>query len=93
MIPSFVYLIRCGETDYYKIGVSDNPVERLANLQSANPIELHLIATCGFDSKLAAIRAEQDSHRNLAKYNVRGEWFEFKPKTVSQLIHDMLVAN
>jgi hypothetical protein len=40
---SHMYFIQQGTTGPIKIGVSNNPYQRLANLQTANPYKLRLL--------------------------------------------------
>lgn len=69
----FVYLLRLGDTDFYKVGVSKDVQNRIADLQTATPFELRLI---GFIEQSDALRVERDIHRALAGRRVRNEWFK-----------------
>ena len=42
-MKKYVYLIRLGDTDVYKIGFSKNPKTRIKYLQTANPYTLTLV--------------------------------------------------
>ncbi len=88
----FVYLIQCGDLPYYKVGISESPHERLANLQEANPQTLSLLLTCGFPGKIEAYNAEQAVHRELWDCNIHGEWFELTSKQIEILKCDMIKA-
>ena len=92
-IDCYVYLIRCGDSSFYKIGVSENPIERLRDLQAATPYPLSLVVTCNFASKIVARQAETDAHRQLDKHRMNGEWFDLTPKMAQQLKYDMIVAS
>ena len=67
-----MYFILAVGGDQVKIGLSDNPAERLAQLQVGNAYPLSL---------LGAIRAnaskEKELHRQLAAHAMSGEWFRF----------------
>ena len=89
---TFVYLIRCGTLPYYKIGISDNPQERLEALQVANPLRLYLLMTCGFPTKVAAKLAESNVHLSLSAQNIWNEWFELSKEQVECLKCDMIKA-
>ena len=89
---TYVYLIRCSDLPYYKIGLTTNLLERLEALQTANPLPLTIVCTCGFSSFGAARRAECDCHRTLAKERMHGEWFQLTPEQVAQLRCDMALA-
>ena len=90
---SYVYLIRCGDTNYYKVGISENPNERLVCLQASNPHPLTVVALCLVGCKAEATRVEGETHRNLSKYHVQGEWFELPDDVVAQLTMDMAYAS
>ena len=40
VLPSYVYIINCQSTQYYKIGVALNVKERLKGMQGSNPHKL-----------------------------------------------------
>jgi len=73
---AYVYLIRCLETPFYKIGVSKNVGARLTSLQAACPLELQIIHT--FAPKHPR-RIEYTLHQMFDKRRYRGEWFELEP--------------
>ena len=70
----FVYLIRGGA--FCKIGSSNNPLERLKELQVGNPFDLELVsAFCG-------TRADETHLHNRFKHRKtrsldKGEWFKW----------------
>lgn len=65
-----VYFIQVGDAGLVKIGVSSNPLVRLASLQTSHSDELRLIGTMpGKRSK------ERELHDRFASLRVRGEWF------------------
>jgi T5orf172 domain len=68
-----IYLIRAGGTNYVKIGRSNNPIKRLADLQPYNPETLWIAAL------LPEHRPEIENilHKEFAKYRIRprNEWF------------------
>lgn len=66
-----VYFIEAVGLDLIKIGFARNVSQRLADLQSASPVELRLLgimSSCG-------VVTEREIHRTLASHRVRGEWF------------------
>ena len=76
-----IYFIRSGE--YVKIGRSSNPLGRLRQVQTGNPVQGELLAVCpGGRNEEAAI------HRAFAEYKVSGEWFRATPK-LNALIEDI----
>ena len=70
---SWVYFITSGP--WLKIGVSDNVDARMANLQTASPVKLKLVAKVGCRSKAEAFALEKKLHSNLRSYRAEGEWF------------------
>lgn len=85
----YVYLIQCGDSNYYKIGVSENVCERVKSLQMANPFTLRLIIVASFGSQEAARSAETDAHHSLRDSRIHGEWFELTPLQAAQLTLEM----
>lgn len=76
---SKVYLLRAGDTNYYKIGfTTKDPHERLASLQTGNPLPLTLVAHW-----YGTVADERRLHGILEPYRKEGEWFEL---TVANLL-------
>lgn len=68
---TFIYFIQAGGSDGpIKIGVSNAPHLRLAELQTGMPNELVLLATRHGNN-----RAEKELHQRFAADRIRGEWF------------------
>ena len=55
-----------------KIGFSNNPQERLCELQTANPLKLKLIGTLN-----GSYPTESELHKVFKKFHIRGEWFRY----------------
>jgi len=85
-----MYLIRCGDSSYYKVGIAENPHERLATLQIGCPYILAIVMTCCFSSRSVAQKAEGQTHANLKAYNVQSEWFDLTEAQAETLQHDMI---
>ena len=67
-----VYFIQEGNSGPIKIGQTfGSPLDRLTQLQTGNPRELHLLGVmhghCG---------DEEEIHRQFAGVHLRGEWFQ-----------------
>lgn len=79
----YVYLIATKPGEHceapVKIGVSANPEARLANLQTACPYELTLMAKLSFPSRELAQSFEGCFHRMERSHRLRGEWFDIPP--------------
>lgn len=69
----YVYLIRMERTHFYKIGKSNDPHGRLANMQTASPYKLHLLHVFKADNATAA---EESLHARLHGTKREGEWFK-----------------
>lgn len=67
-IVSSTYVVRAGHAGPVKIGRSKDPVNRIAELQTACAEQLVLLHIVPFD-------IEGKLHRRLAAWRVRGEWF------------------
>lgn len=72
-IKKYLYLIRCNSTDFYKIGLSKTPEERLQELQTGCPYPLTLIYKKAFRK---AIKVERLLHKKYRNKRKTGEWFE-----------------
>lgn len=82
----FVYLLKTGE--FYKIGKTFNIKKRVSSIQTANPNKIELIA---YKESGDAFSDEQEVHKLLKDYRVRGEWFKLPEELVSSLKLDLQV--
>lgn len=67
----YMYLIQKGYGSI-KIGVSDDPEERLRVLQTGNHGALHLIAKFPFTTRTEAMAMEKDFHRRFSDFRLKG---------------------
>jgi hypothetical protein len=72
-LKGFVYLIKYGSSNLYKIGLSKNPKERLKQLQSAIPENLFLLHTIEASNMM---ELEAYFHQMFSHCRARSEWFE-----------------
>lgn len=72
-IGDFVYVIE-GEHGHVKIGVSRDPVARLATLQTGSSVPIGLVWREFAGDR--ALEIEQEAHAMLARYRLAGEWFD-----------------
>jgi hypothetical protein len=72
--PQYVYLIQKNTESIYKIGISENPLKRLKQLQTGNSARLHLIKVFPVENARAI---EKRLHRLLMfhRCSPSGEWF------------------
>lgn len=71
---TYLYFIQRGY-GCFKIGVSDNPETRLAQLQTASDKPLRLVAKFPMPSRAAAFDLEKQLHTEYAYLRLNGEWF------------------
>lgn len=69
----FVYLIRCEENNYYKIGVTKNIQRRLKQIQTGSPDKIYLVEK--YESNYS-YKIEKALHGFLSHYHRNNEWFE-----------------
>jgi hypothetical protein len=72
LLDRYVYLIQCTETGNKKIGVSKDPLKRLASLQTSNAGKLEIVFKVRAKD---AYRLEKDAHSKFASHRKHGEWF------------------
>lgn len=70
---SFIYIIREEGKGRLKIGISNNPENRLKTLQTGSAEDLTLLYTSLVCSN--AMDIEANVHEHFKDYHVRGEWF------------------
>ena len=75
----YVYLIHDLYNNTYKIGVTNNLVKRMNNLQTGNVCKLKLIESFKTDYPY---RLETMLHRSLEQYRENNEWFSLPENIV-----------
>lgn len=81
-----VYILSCG--DLIKIGVTNDIKQRLASLQTGNPVPIVLEY---IEDKNQPYKVESYLHRTFNSYRIRGEWF--KGITVRDIRIKMLMCH
>lgn len=66
---SHTYLVAAEGSPLVKIGIAKDPMRRLRELQTGQPMELRLLWS-------VAGNYENDLHVHFAAYRMRGEWFD-----------------
>lgn len=69
----YVYLIRCSDNNFYKIGISKNVKTRLKQIQTTSPDNVFIVHT--YESKYA-FKIEKALHNFFKSYHKNNEWFE-----------------
>lgn len=76
--------MRCGE--YTKIGITNDPAQRLSQIQTSNPVDVNLVFT---GKVLNTEMVERKLHYILREWRVRGEWFKMPKELVEAVIEDI----
>lgn len=77
-----VYVISARNSNFYKIGYAKNFNQRLSNIQSGCPYDLHL-THCSHAPNYKEV--EKYLHEYFKDNNVRGEWFSFDEDDISTI--------
>lgn len=85
---SYVYVIAVAGRDLVKIGRSNDPVKRLAGLQTACPFPLEMICIHALPSRKAAADVERDIHRAYRGDHANGEWFNVPPAAAAFVVEE-----
>ncbi len=80
-MTTYVYFISAGANPI-KIGISDNPGERLAALQTAHYKRLHLLFVIACSSREDAFKLETAFHRWYEDKGLLNEWFDIFPSAI-----------
>lgn len=84
-----LYILRNGETNQYKIGITNKLNRRLAELQTGCPFELQVVKIWTHYKREVIEKYERTLHNYFTKCGCRlrnnGEWFELTKPDVSFL--------
>lgn len=86
----YVYAIGNSANSLVKIGSSNDPEARMANLQCGSPVALEILRTYEQPASFYGESLEFWLHRQLKHLRRHGEWFALGRRRLSQL--DLLVA-
>jgi predicted GIY-YIG superfamily endonuclease len=78
----YLYILFSSD-EFCKIGISNNPEQRLSDIQGHNHHVLTLCAVIGFDNEESALNAERRIHGFYNNERVHGEWFEIEVVSIS----------
>ncbi len=89
-----IYIMRNGNTNLYKIGISQHCNKRKKQLQTGNPNEIKLLYRCYIDPEIKAVNVETTIHQYLKENNkwIRGEWFRLTETEVYSIAKLLLVV-
>jgi len=71
-----------GETQYYKIGVSDDVPARIRGIQTGNPFKIKVVSIFEIHS---ATKVEKLIHKSMSEFKMIGEWFEINEESRAHL--------
>ena len=84
-----LYILQNGETDQYKIGVTNNLNRRLQQLQAGCPFELKIVKIWTHYNRKVIEKYERVLHRYYTKCGCRirenGEWFILRVPDINYL--------
>jgi len=84
----YVYLMHDTLNNFYKIGISNQPVWREKTLQSEKP-SIELLAAKSFISRKIASAFEKALHATFIEERIRGEWFQLVPDDINDLLYTL----
>jgi len=85
-----LYIIRCNNSNFYKIGISEIPEERLQALQIGCPYPLSLIYKRYFKEPT---KVEKLFHKKYHSQQKNGEWFELSESEIYLIQQGQLMDN
>ncbi len=82
-LQGFVYLIKYGESNLYKVGLSIDPSRRLQQLQKSSPESLKLLGTIKTDDM---VKLEAYFHTLYSSSRHTREWFRLDENQVAEFM-------
>jgi T5orf172 domain len=79
----YIYVVRSGSSNLYKIGRTTNFPKRLKTLQTSCAVPLTVVKTF---MSLDAVSLEKAAHSKFAHFRQKGEWFELNLEQLAQLL-------
>ncbi len=86
-MPKFVYIVRSGDTNRYKIGKTKNIYQRFKKLNGTEAP--FYITPIHYIQVINNTDIEKYLHIKYKKYKAKGEWFELNENLVKNVISDM----
>lgn len=85
----FVYVVHQVNPSAYKIGISNDVVQRRSALATSNPDPLRIIRTYELPSREIARGVESRLHQRFAHKRIRLEWFQLEPRDIDEIDFSM----
>lgn len=89
-MPTFLYVVRHGDSNIYKIGTANDISQRVAQLQTGNPCQITIHACYEFGN---AQYVEMALHEKFAHNRVSGEWFNLNGDNLKEISHICVLLN
>lgn len=90
LVSKQIYIFENKMYPILKIGISDNPVKRMKQVQGGAGFTLELAYES--EAVLNPTTVERLIHKELKEYRKGGEWFEVDVKTAKQIIEKILTV-
>ena len=81
----YLYVIADDYDDLCKVGYSEDPDRRVAELQVGNPHALRVVHRVRVDDDRVRV-LESKLHHELGPWRARGEWFRVTPRRAAGLL-------
>lgn len=85
-MKNYVYFIQEENSHFYKVGRSNDPIERVKQLQTGNCRKLNLYCTVLCRDLPSACRLETNLHKYLAGQKINNEWYKLDKKHIKEII-------
>jgi len=85
-----VYLITPDSGNPVKVGVAEDPADRLGNLQTANFLPLRIHRFWWMPGKQVTLRVESAFKEHFQPQNIRGEWFDLPLETAEAFVEESI---
>lgn len=83
---SSIYIIKIKDTDYYKIGVSQNHCRRIRDISSCMPFTIELLYVNNHEN---AYQIEHEVHQMMKDKYVKSEWFILSEKEYETVVNKL----
>ena len=85
-----LYLVTTDTDSPVKVGIAEDPVKRLGDLQTANFVPLRMHRFWWMPGKRITARVESAFKERFQSMNVRGEWFDLPLQTAETFVEDAI---
>lgn len=86
---NYVYILRSGNSQNFKIGVSKNIIDRIKQLQTGSPYKISLYHCFEATARKQAFECEHSLHKYFSKNKTKlmwGEWYRLTRKDLEILL-------